>query len=912
MADATPTASPPIDAPPPRRRWRSAGIILLAGAGCAALIAIVGPTRSAPEPPPLGPASRDLIALSDFEDAEPVPELAARQARAAADVPVHYVFDSEAANRRVDGIRAAFRLVRPRYRLHLANHERVAAENDDRRGALLDQQQAAAAAKKRNSRPTEARPVAPSPTDLVELDRAAEEAMARLRPEFGTQLIGHRGDLAPEVFAIIQQQGFSEEVELLLSDAVQVVLGQRIVRLVDRLQDDLGRGILDVLSGERHDRSNAEGLAVDVDEAKRLADQYVEEFIHRKQPSRFDDAVLAEATHALVRAVVVPTYARDLEATHLAEQGARDGVAKTRVVHIARGQSLVKRGDMVTPRVQRRVRLMLAGVDHGGGLRALGATTLLLVMLLGLFAAYSARYVEALRRRPKDAVLLAAILLVHAATLRMVLELGELVVDPAGAVTATMWAVLLPHALGPTLAALFLRPPVALPFALVCAGTASVAAQSAPLLRGEPMLPALVTLSAIVLGLAGVYATRRFRTRADLAIGGLQVSAVGLLTAAAVALWTAPPGADLLDAHSALVVTMGAASGALGYLLVAALTPLFESAFNRLTDIKLLELTSMNHPALRLLATETAGTFTHSVMVGNLAEAACDAIGANGLLARVGAYYHDVGKTTAPLYFAENQSGDNPHDRLKPHLSALIIKGHVKDGIRLLRDFGLPEEIVDFVPQHHGTSLIEHFYNRARREAGEGEQIVESDFRYPGPKPQTKEAALLMIADTLEAASKAMPEPTPDRVRVLVSRLIARKLEDNQLDECDMTLRELAAVEKAFTRVLVGMNHTRPAYLPAPQDKARRSLLDAARAMRRAPDQAQESPATGRIGAWEPRLNPDTVRMSSAEAALHDHDEGDVALGDTREDLRPTTTEPGLPPDVASPTAVLSDRRRRR
>lgn len=871
------------------RRFAVAALTLVA---TAALIAIVGPTRTQPEPPALGPAQRDLVALRAFDDAEPVPDLRARQQRAAAAVPVHYAFDADAATRRVDGIRAAFRLVRPRERLYLAERERAERENRAAAARVIAAAPDAVApgrpSKPRRPKPAPAvEPQPPQLVDVAELDAKHEDEMSRLRAEFESRLLGERGELDARVFTVLRREGFAEDIELLLSDAVQVLLGQRIARLEERLQDDLGRGILDQHSGKRFGRGDGEGLAVDVDAAKRLADTYVDEFIRRKRPSRFDDAEVADAARVLVRAMVAPTFVRDLEATQRAEATARDAVPKTRVVHIARGQSLVKRGDMVTPAVQRRVGLMLSGVDHGGGARALGATALLVVMLVGLFGAFASRYLDALRRRPKDAVLLGAILLVHAATLRLLLELGELIVDPAGSVTVTMWAVLLPHALGPTLATLFLRPPVALPFALLCAGIAGVAAQSAPLLRAEPLLPGLVTLVAVLLGLAGVYATRRFRTRADLAIGGLQVTLAGLGAAAAVALWTAPPGSDLLDAQSGLVLAMGAASGALGYLLVAALTPLFESAFNRLTDIKLLELTSMNHPALRLLATETPGTFTHSVMVGNLAEAACDAIGANGLLARVGAYYHDVGKTTAPLYFAENQSGDNPHDRLKPHLSALIIKGHVKDGIRLLREFGLPEEIVDFVPQHHGSSLIEHFYNRARREAKEGEEVVESDFRYPGPKPQTKETALLMIADTLEAAAKAMPEPTPERVRSLVSRLIARKMEDNQLDECDMTLRELAAVEKAFTRVLVGMHHTRPVYLPAPKEQQRRSLLEAARAMRK-------------------RTGLETVRTAALTDTVPEL-EDPASLVETHElDGEPAHDAAEEP---ASPTAVLTARR---
>ena len=305
----------------------------------------------------------------------------------------------------------------------------------------------------------------------------------------------------------------------------------------------------------------------------------------------------------------------------------------------------------------------------------------------------------------------------------------------------------------------------------------------------------------------------------------------------------------------------------------------------------------MNHPALRVLATEAPGTFTHSVMVGNLAEAGCEAIGANGLLARVGAYYHDLGKTNAPRYFAENQTGDNPHDRLKPHLSALIIKSHVKDGIKILKGFGLPQEIIDCVPEHHGTSRIEHFYNLARRQAeAEGEGVEESDFRYPGPRPQTKETAVLMIADTVEAAAKALPDPNPARIEALVQRLIAKKREDGQLDDCDMTLRELANVERALTHVLVGMHHTRPVYLPPPTRNDRATMLASARAMRQKNDGA----------AREDDVVLQTMRMSKMDAEPSDTKPADVVEDDT--EGPPPLTGESRP---SSPTAVVSSERRK-
>lgn len=887
----------PAETSPMLHRVGQVARLVLAVVALTLLIAMVGPVDTLPEPPPLGPATRGLVALRDFDDAEPVPDLAGRQARAAAAVPVHYRFHATEAASRIDGIRAAFRLVRPAHRLYLGKRERLTKELDRWRARLREVKVAAAVrgAKGRKTEPNldlvlEAGDrVRAAEVSLVALDKNYTAELQRLRGRFAVQLTPHRDAVSSEVFAVLQKHGFSEEIELLLGDVVQVLLSARIVRDAERLQADLGRGVLDVKDHRRHDRKSANELAaVELEEARRLADQYVDEFVRRKKPSRFDDGDLQEAAHKLARGMVIVTFVRDAKGTHLAEQVARAAVEKTRVVHFSRGQSLVKRGDMVTDEAQRRIAIMLGGIERTGTVRALAATVLFVTMMILLFAAFAARFLPQLRQRPKDAWLLAGILLVHVATLRLLIELGELLVSPGSAVTATMWALLLPYALGPTLATLFLRAATAAPFSLVIASMTGLMAYNVPLLRGSGQIVALITVVALLLGLAGVYSTRRFRARADLARGALLVSGFGMLGAVAVALFTAPAATDLIDADNGLTVAMGAASGGLSYLLVAALTPLFESAFNRLTDIKLLELTSMNHPALRKLATETPGTFTHSVMVGNLAEAACDAIGVNGLLARVGAYYHDVGKTRAAQYFAENQSGDNPHDRLKPRLSALIIRSHVKDGIEMLQGYGLPQEIIDFVPQHHGTSLVEHFYNRARLEAQEtGDDVLEEDFRYPGPKPQTKEAALMMIADMLEAATKALPDPTPARIRVLVQRLIAKKVEDNQLNECDMTLRELAAVEEAFTHTLVGMHHRRPVYLPAPKQRDRANLLRSARRMR---SQRETTRVASDLGVHDTQ----TMRQAAVDA----NESAETHEGDG----------PERPPE--SPTAVLSGRRR--
>lgn len=787
----------------------------LAVVGWAVILVLVGPARSGSEVPAAGLARHDLLAPFDFEESQPTPDYQARVDAAVAAVPVHYAFDAELVKRRIGALHDAFRLVRPRYRLYVADRDRLTA-------AVSVAGTPAGGAPPPPDRHGPARPKAdevhPQPNAdqqaLLALERTLDEEMTRLRPEFVALVAVRRGEFGPDAFAALLKAGFAEEIELLLADVAQVVLSARIVRDPDRFDDDLGRGAWDIAAARRYDRRNPPDV-LSVDEAVRRSDQVLAEFVRQKGTGVFADPGLQAALKAVARSVVEPTFARDAAATRMAEEAARARVEKSRPVRYAKGDVIVRRGATVTAELRALFARMWQGRAPTVNVQSFVATGVLLVLALGLFASFARRNLHHFRHRPRDAALLVGILLVHTAVLRAIVALAPALAELHDTLSAGLLLAVLPHALGPSLASLFVRPLTAAPFTILCATVAGLMVHNAPLGATDGGLVATTAVAALVVGLAGVHAARRFRQRADLVVGALVTSAAGGLTAVAFGLMTSEPSAGWVDARLVWLTGLGVASGLLCYLLLSALTPVFESVFNRLTDIKLVELASMNHPALRLLATEAPGTFTHSVMVGNLAQAACDAIGANGLLARVGAYYHDLGKTKASRYFAENQSGENPHDKLKPHLSALIIRAHVKDGIRILQDYRLPDEIIDFVPQHHGTSLIAHFYHRAQREAvSTGEEVNEADFRYPGPKPQRRETAILMLADAVEAAAKALPEPNPLRIAALVKKIVAGKLEDGQFEECDLTLRELALAEAAFARTLVGIHHVRPVYAP--------------------------------------------------------------------------------------------------
>ena len=256
-----------------------------------------------------------------------------------------------------------------------------------------------------------------------------------------------------------------------------------------------------------------------------------------------------------------------------------------------------------------------------------------------------------------------------------------------------------------------------------------------------------------------------------------------------------------------------AASGVLSGIIASGLIPLIEAAFGFNTNLKMLELGNLDRPMLRELMLSAPGTYHHSVIVGAMVEAAAESIGANPHLAKVGAYYHDIGKMKKPLYFVENQTGENRHDTLAPSMSALILIGHVRDGVELAKLNGLPKGIVDIIEQHHGTSLMSFFYHKAKEQRQEGQpEVNEGDYRYPGPRPRSKEAGLVMLADICEAATRSLSEPTPIKIKNMVRQLVNQIFSDGQMDDCELRTKEIAEVINTFTNILIGIYHHRVAY----------------------------------------------------------------------------------------------------
>jgi len=326
----------------------------------------------------------------------------------------------------------------------------------------------------------------------------------------------------------------------------------------------------------------------------------------------------------------------------------------------------------------------------------------------------------------------------------------------------------------------------------------------------------------LMLSFSAIIAINKVDKRSSIIRAGAIVGGVGVITIVGGKLLLMATSAETISASQMMWSIFMAFLGGVGcavYVMIGA--PIVESISGYTSDIKLLELANLNHPLLRELIVRAPGTYHHSHLVGILAEAAAEAIGANSLLVRVGAYYHDVGKIKKPQYFIENsRNGENKHEKLSPYMSALIVSAHVKDGFEMAMGAGIPKVISDMIPQHHGTRLISYFYEKARQmKDPEIEKVDEKDFCYPGPKPQTREAAILMLADVTEASVRALKEKSTTRIRQTVQHAINDIFAESQLDQCDLTLRDLNDIAESFVRILLGIYHQRIEYPKGEHEK---------------------------------------------------------------------------------------------
>ncbi len=511
-----------------------------------------------------------------------------------------------------------------------------------------------------------------------------------------------------------------------------------------------------------------------------------------------------EAVSGVVEPAIVPTMTFDRTATEAARRAAAGAVAPA-IIALKRNQIVAREGDTVTPQ-------MLA---QFAAIRAYSQTQRRPNHFIGLFFIVAALYGAAWRyidyrstittlpiSKSRSFTLIGTALLVELTLLRI----GFIVADSIAAQSLVppmndpmLWSFAIPFAAAALLLALLVDSQLALM-------TGVLTALFAGLLAPNGMLMACY---AMVSSSAAIYGIGRYRERQSVTLAGVFVGAINMAMALAVLLATQQP----LTLNSiALAAACGIAGGLLTTIFTAGGLPVNESLFGIITDVKLLELSNADLPVLGQLALRAPGTNQHSHAVSQLAEEACRAIDANPLLARIGALYHDIGKLAAPDMFVENQAGDNPHDRLRPTQSARIIISHVTYGLRLAKEIGLHKLISDFIPQHHGTRTLHFFLRKAQAQAAEGEVIDEQEFRYPGPKPQYKETAIMMLADSCEAAARSLARPDPESIRTIVTKIFDAIVSDGQLDECDLSLRELTKIRESIITSLTAIYHARIDY----------------------------------------------------------------------------------------------------
>ncbi len=535
----------------------------------------------------------------------------------------------------------------------------------------------------------------------------------------------------------------------------------------------------------------------------------------------------------LVRPLVVPTIIVNEEETERARDEARQNVAQVQQ-SIAANQIIVAEDQPIeatTLEVLEEVGLLRSRVEWDSVL-AVVVVALLAALLLALYVwNFPVREIAS----PRNLLLLAALIAAPVLVARVCFSL--VLPDDEG----LFLAYFLPLAAAPMLVATLLDGRLALviglvqavlmTFAVVYLPELSFAADIQPLDAGRILL--VYGLGAVI----GVFAVHRAE-RANQYVGaGVLVGSV--VMAMLFTLWLLEPERRAIDI--VWMTTAAAVNGLGSGLLTAGGFAVVGTLLGVTTRVQLMELAQLNAPLLRRLQDEAPGTFHHSIIVGNLAERAADLVGADALLVRVGCYYHDIGKVLQPGYYIENQlGGDNPHDELEPQGSARIISQHVRGGMELAERYGLPARVRAFIPQHHGTRLISYFY----RVASQQELDVEPDlFRYPGPKPQSRETAIVMLADSTEAMVRASPDRSPDRIDSIVEEVLAERLAEGELEECDLTLRDIRTIAESFKQTMRGVYHPRIAY-PEPTEEERRALIARFRPRRRPAALADAPPPT--------------------------------------------------------------------
>ncbi len=618
----------------------------------------------------------------------------------------------------------------------------------------------------------------PDPVNLTEF-------LPRLEADFGVPL-------TPEEYQPLLSLPLDQDLPVATGELLKSVFAHPVVANIQSFQDQKQQGLV------LFDRNAGTELSSHLlDQVTSLNDALADA---KRQLELLE---ISDAQRAILLKVVQqqlrPNLVFNEEATELQRQEAREQITPV-LFQIKKGEMVVREGERVTAdQIAKLKAIRDSGRDNRNFQTVAGLfiCTLLLLFVVNLFGKTN---VSKYRPDSRDLIFLSSVFVSLFVLIKISIFIAAGMGNTFAYLDSSAYFYAIPFAAGAMLVRIVLNSETALLLTICFTLLTGV-------IFGNSLMMVMFVLAGSLIGAHGV---RHCQQRTTLYRAGLWIG----LTNMALVL-----GTHFLAGHSfelLLLWKLGFAflGGIFSAVLVNGTIPLIELLFKYTTDIKLLELANMNSPILRQLMMEAPGTYHHSILVGNLAESAAEAINANPLLARVAAYYHDIGKIKKPLYFIENSGGQrNKHDKLAPSMSALILTSHVKDGVELAREHKLGSELIDIIQQHHGTTLIKFFYDRAKSQSDpEVHQVSERDYRYHGPKPQTREAALIMLADAIEAASRTLADPTPARIQGMVQKLINNIFIDGQLNECDLTLKDLNLIAKSFNRVLSSSFHHRVDY----------------------------------------------------------------------------------------------------
>jgi len=599
-------------------------------------------------------------------------------------------------------------------------------------------------------------------------------------------------------WAILVREGFNPSIGEYALKLIAPILKKGVVNDKDLLDPDSDKGVTIRNIQTREERKNLPPFSfLDFKEARAKL---------RAQADLFPPSLgreLIPITLRIAEHFLRPNLTFNKNETEERKTTAREW-ANPVYFQVRRGEVILRPGDRVQEEHLSKIKALRKAQERSYLLSILIGIGLLTFLLLACLYEFSTKNIRKVTLSQKDLLFFSTTLVGIIGLLKLFLLITDILGEEFLSIPYSSYLYLFPIASGAMLVRIVINSEVAIVFSILSSYLAAT-------LMGNHLFFFLFTF---IGGIVGAHKVARCEQRSTLIKAGLTVGGINLLMIFAYNLISGNPFRIALLSD----LIMGFMGGVLASVFVLGITPIVESLFGYTTDIKLLELANMDNPLMKDLILQAPGTYHHSVIIGSLGEAGAKSIAANPLLARVSAYYHDIGKLKKPLYFIENVGGaDNKHDHLIPSMSSLILISHVKDGVELARENHLGQRIAHIIQQHHGTSLTSYFYQKAKeRENPEMGSLNEEDFRYPGPKPQTKEAGIVMLADAVEAASRTLSEPTPSRIKSLVQRIINNIFLDGQLEECELTLRDLHQIEESFTRILTAIFHQRIDYpLPA-------------------------------------------------------------------------------------------------